>query len=207
MQSIATGCPSDDELTNFVGRALPSAHNERIRDHLDGCDACLLIGMHARAGTSDGVLNQTVSGQAWQNVWFNGTLVGETGINAAFCGQWGCPVLLVTGDEATCREARELLGDGLTTVAVKRGLGATSARQIPPVRARELIEAGAREALGDLGAVPSYDPGQPCAIEVEFKSTSEHQRYARKPGVEPSGDRRIVCRGDDWWSAWQRLFF
>ena len=172
-----------------------------------GCDACLLIGMHARAGTSDGVLNHTVSGQAWQNVWFNGTLVGETGINAAFCGQWGCPVLLVTGDEATCREARELLGDGLTTVAGKRGLGATSARQIPPVRARELIEAGAREALGDLGAVPSYDPGQPCAIEVEFKSTSEHQRYARKPGVEPSGDRRIVCRGDDWWSAWQRLFF
>ena len=36
---------------------------------------------------------------------FNGTLVGETGINAALCGTWGCPVLLVTGDEAVCREA------------------------------------------------------------------------------------------------------
>ena len=57
----------------------------------EGCDACLLIAMHARAGTTDGVMNHTVSGQAWRNLWFNGTLVGETGINAALCGQWGCP--------------------------------------------------------------------------------------------------------------------
>ena len=66
----------------------------------EGCDAALFVGMHAMAGTADGVLNHTVSGQAWQNLWFNGTQVGETGINAALCGTWGCPVLLVTGDEA-----------------------------------------------------------------------------------------------------------
>src|SRR6266699_2607143 len=81
-----------------------------------GCDAALFVGMHAMAGTRDGVLNHTVSSQVWQNLWFNGTLVGETGINAALCGRWGCPVLLVTGDEATCREAADLLGAGLTTV-------------------------------------------------------------------------------------------
>ena len=49
----------------------------------DGCDAALFVGMHARAGTPDGVLNHTVSGQAWRNLRFNGVLVGETGINAA----------------------------------------------------------------------------------------------------------------------------
>ncbi len=172
-----------------------------------GCDACLLIGMHARSGTPDGVLNHTVSGQAWQNLWFNGTLVGETGINAAFCGHWGCPVLLVTGDEATCREARQLLGEGLAAVAVKRGLGETSARQLPPLRARELIEEGARKALSDPAGVKPYDPGRPCEIEVEFKNTSEFDRYRRKPGVEVSGDRRVVSRGDDWWAAWRQLFF
>src|ERR687885_175136 len=80
-----------------------------------GCDAALFVGMHARAGTADGVLNHTVSGVDWQNLWFNGTLVGETGINAALCGTWGCPVLLVTGDQATCREATDLLGPRLTT--------------------------------------------------------------------------------------------
>jgi len=86
-----------------------------------GCDAALFVGMHARAGTELGVLSHTVSGTNWQNLWFNDVLVGETGINAALCGHFGCPVLLVTGDQAVCDEATDLLGTGLTTVAVKRG--------------------------------------------------------------------------------------
>ena len=80
-------------------------------------------------------------------------------------------VLLVTGDQASCDEAKALLGPGLQTVAVKQGLGAQSARMIPPVRARELIEDGARRALSDLGAVAPYNPGSPCEIKVEFKRT------------------------------------
>jgi len=98
----------------------------------EGCDAALFVGMHAMAGTGEGVLSHTVSGQAWHNLRFNGRVVGETGINAALCGHWGCPVLLVTGDRAVCREARELLGGGLTTVEVKQGLGQFSARQLVP---------------------------------------------------------------------------
>src|SRR5918911_3015798 len=107
-----------------------------------GCDAALFVGMHAMAGTADGVLNHTVSGVDWQNLWFNGTRVGETGINAALCGNWGCPVVLVTGDRAVCREARELLGDGLTTVEVKEGLGRLRARSKTPALARQLIAEG-----------------------------------------------------------------
>src|SRR5437762_6012104 len=84
-----------------------------------GCDASLFVGMHAMNGARYGVLNHTVSGQAWQNLWFNGTLVGETGMNAALCGTWDCPVLLVTGDIATCDVGRALLGAGLATVPVK----------------------------------------------------------------------------------------
>src|ERR687886_1337345 len=95
-----------------------------------GVDAALFVAMHAMAGTRDGVLAHTVSGSSWWRLRFNGVEVGETGINAALCGTWGCPVLLVTGDEASCREGRALLGGGLTTVAVKRGLGRFSARQL-----------------------------------------------------------------------------
>ena len=49
-------------------------------------------------------MNHTISSRDYQNLWFNGMLVGETGINAALCGTWSCPVLLVTGDEAACGE-------------------------------------------------------------------------------------------------------
>jgi D-amino peptidase len=150
----------------------------------DGCDAALFVAMHARAGTPDGVLNHTVSGQRWHNLRFNGVLVGETGINAALCGMWGCPVLLVTGDRATCEE-----------------------RQIPPQRARELIEEGARKALGDVHAVVPYDPGRPCEIEVELTSTDAADAYRHKSGVEIVEPRKIVSRADDWWTAWQQFYF
>jgi D-amino peptidase len=172
-----------------------------------GCDAAFLVGMHAMAGTADGVLSHTVSGQAWQNLRFNGTLAGETGINAAICGHWGVPIVLVTGDRAVCREGRELLGDGVTTVEVKEGLGRFSARMKTPAEARELIEAAARKALSDLSAVKPYDPGRPCEIEIEFTSPDRLQEYANRKGVEVTGPRALVARGDDWWSAWSSFFF
>jgi len=172
-----------------------------------GCDAALFVGMHARAGTAKGVMTHTISGRDYQNLWFNGTLVGETGVNAALCGTWGCPVLMVTGDEATCAEGRELLGDGLTTVVVKRGLGAHSARMVPPVRARELIEEGARRALSDLSAVAPWDPGRPCEIRAEFKNTEAPDRLRFRSGVERVDDRTIVSRAETWWDAWRQYFF
>jgi len=172
-----------------------------------GCDAALFVGMHAMAGTADGVLSHTVSGQAWQNLRFNGRLVGETGINAALCGNWGVPVLLVTGDRAVCTEARELLGERLTTVEVKEGLGRFSARMQTPARARQLIEEGARLALSDLKSVAPYDPGRPCEIEIDFTTPDRLQEYAHRQGVELTGPRSIVVRGDDWWTAWKGFFF
>jgi D-amino peptidase len=173
----------------------------------EGCDAALFVGMHAMAGTPDGVMNHTVSGTAWRRLAFNGRDVGETGINAALCGTWSCPVLLVTGDTAVCREATGLLGPGLTTVAVKQGLGRFSARHRSPRRAREMIEAGARAALGDLKAVAPYDPGRPCEIEVELGSSEHSEQYRRNDRVQIVDGRRIVSRGDDWWTAWRQFYF
>jgi D-amino peptidase len=173
----------------------------------DGVDAALFVGMHAMAGTQDGVLNHTVSGSSWWRLRFNGVEVGETGINAALCGTWGCPVLLVTGDEASCREGKALLGDGLTTVAVKKGLGRFSARQYPAPKARELIEAGAKTALSDLKAVAPYDPGSPCEVTVDFNTSDHVEKYRYRTGVEITEPRQIVSRADGWWTAWRQFFF
>jgi D-amino peptidase len=172
-----------------------------------GCDAALFVGMHAMAGTPDGVLAHTVSGQAWQSLRFNGTLVGETGINAALCGHWDCPVLLVTGDRAVCREARELLGDGLTTAEVKVGLGRFSARNLPAVRARELIEDAAKRALKNLEAVRPYDPGHPCEIQIDFTTPDRLVEYRNRRGVEVTGPLTVVSKAEDWWTAWSQFYF
>jgi D-amino peptidase len=193
-----------DPRCDFVVQSEWTEYTEFLEQ---GCDAALFVGMHAMAGTPDGVMNHTVSGTGWRSLSFNGRLVGEAAINAALCGTWGCPVLMVTGDQAACREATALLGDGLTTVAVKQGLGRFSARHIAPVRARELIQTGAAAALSDLGAVAPYSPGSPCEIRIELATSDEVERYRHHAVVEIADGRTLVSRADDWWTAWRQFYF
>lgn len=172
----------------------------------EGCDAALLVGMHARAGCGAGVLNHTVSAENWYELRFNGVAVGETGINAALCGHFGCPVVLVTGDDATCQEATALLGTGLTTVTSKQGLARFSARMIHPQTVRQQIESRARAALSDPGAVPPYRPGEPCTIEVQLLATEDIEAYRGLAGVEVTDARSIVSKADDWFAAWRQFY-
>jgi D-amino peptidase len=173
----------------------------------DGCDAALFIAMHAKAGTPRGVLSHTVSGKDYRGLWFNGVSVGEIGINAALCGAWACPVVLVTGDAASCDEARELLGPDLETVSVKEGFGRFSARHLPPARARQLIEEGAERALRKGQRPAPFDPGKPCEIAAEFTSPDLVEPFRYRAGVEIVEPMRIVSRADDWWTAWRQFFF
>src|SRR5436190_2131855 len=110
-------------------------------------------------------------------------------------------------DVAVCREAKALLGSGLTTVAVKKVLGRFSARQFPPLRARQMIEDGAQKALQDLRAVPSYDPGRPCEIKIEFTTVDRLVEYRNRRGTEQVDDLTLVSRADDWWTAWSQFYF
>ena len=100
-----------------------------------------------------------------------------------------------------------LLGDGLTTVEVKVGIGRYSARSLPALKARELIEEGAKRALKNLKAVQPYDPGRPCAIEIEFTTPDRLEEYRNRRGVEVTSPSTIVSSADDWWTAWSQFYF
>jgi D-amino peptidase len=192
-----------DERCEWVVQRFWTDYTE-VLEH--GCDAALFIAMHAKAGTRDGVLSHTVRGTEWRDLRFNGESVGETGINAALCGTWDCPVVLVTGDDAVCAEARSLLGEGLVTAPVKRGLGRFSARHIAPARARALIERRAAEALAHRDRVAPYDPGRPCSIEVDFATPDDAEPFLRRSGVEVTGPTSIRSRAEDWWQAWRQFY-
>jgi D-amino peptidase len=105
-----------------------------------------------------------------------------------------------------CAEASALLGSGLHTVAVKQGLGRFAARNVAPRRACRLIADGAAEAVRARAGAPVYDPGAPCEIEVELGAPDHAERYQHRTGVELTGWRTVVSRGDTWWAAWQQLY-
>jgi D-amino peptidase len=179
----------------------------RYTDMLEeGCDACLLVGMHARNNTPDGVLCHTISTVKWHRLWFNDDLVGESGINAALCGHYGVPIALVTGDTAVIRECREFLGEGFTGVAVKKGLTRFSARQIPPVRARQMIEEGAKTALQNLDKVKPYILSSPVTITIEVDPVEKLADFKGRHGVELVDDLKVVSRADDWMTALDQVW-
>ena len=173
----------------------------------EGCDAALLVGMHAMAGTRDGVLNHTVSGQDYYNLWFNGTLVGETGIHAALCGTWDCPVLLVTGDEAACVEgrdaARRRADDGRGQDGAGRPVGAPDPAGAGAGADRGGREAGARGPEGGR----AVEPGQPVRDPGRVQAHARADKLRFRKGVERVDDRTISVTADTWWEAWTTFYF
>lgn len=130
--------------------------------------AAILLGYHAMAGTPRAVLAHTQSSKSGNRYWYNGRESGEIAQSAIVCGHVGVPVVMVTGDEATCAEAREFLGHAIVTVAVKKGLGITCCEMIPPARARDLIREAAAEALSRIAQCQPYRIDLPIAARLQF---------------------------------------
>ena len=126
-------------------------------------DVCASLCQHAMAGTDGGNLNHTQSSKAVDRYTLNGKPIGEIAQFALHFGALGLPMILLTGDEAACREAEDLV-PGITTVAVKKGLSRNSAVSLSAQRARELIRAGAAAAL----ARQATDPVAPLVWEGPF---------------------------------------
>ena len=80
-------------------------------------DAALFVGYHAKAGTLHGVMCHTYSLQVL-SLKLNGIEVGEFGCDAAVCGHYGVPVVMMSGDRAACDEAAQLV-PGIEAVCVK----------------------------------------------------------------------------------------
>jgi D-amino peptidase len=171
-----------------------------------GCDACLLVGAHARSNTLDGVLCHTISTTTWRSLWFNDDLVGESGINAALCGTFGVPCVLVTGDSAVCREVQEIVPN-IHTVAVKQGLTRFSARQIAPQKARAMIEEGTYQALTNMGGIQPYTLTSPVTITIDLSGADTAAPFFNRPGVEVDvPNLKVYSRATSWMDAWDQIW-
>jgi len=161
-----------------------------------GCDAAFLF-THSGAGINhEGVLAHTFIGDFFR-VKLNGETVGELPMNAALAGYHGVPVALVAGDEQTCREGRDFLGD-VICVATKSGLDRYAARMKSPVVTREEFMAAAEKATRECARFKPYKIKTPVELEIEFIAVSAATATSFIPGVERTGPRTIVYRHEDY---------
>jgi len=142
----------------------------------------VLLGFHAMNGTPDGVLHHTQRSMDESKYWYDGVERGEIYQCAVIAGHFNVPVMLVTGDEAACREARATLGDDLPTVAVKRGLGREAAVLLAPSDTRALLIEGAGRAAAALPQRKPLKPKFPVKLRIRWMdphgATLEHPWFA-----------------------------
>jgi D-amino peptidase len=127
-----------------------------------------LIGLHAMNGTPDGVLHHTQSSKSENRYWYNGVESGELAQCAAIAGYYGVPPILVSGDEATCREATRFFGPSVVTVAVKKGLARESAMLYPFAETRPALYEGAKKAMRQIASCKPYHIKTPIQVKEVF---------------------------------------
>ena len=92
----------------------------QIIDLDESFDAAIFVAFHAKAGNEKAILSHTWVGSAIHHIKVNDKILGETGLNAAICGEFGVPVVCVTGDDELAKEAKETLGEQVETAIVKK---------------------------------------------------------------------------------------
>lgn len=150
---------------------------------LDGSfDGVIFLGYHAMAGDADGFLAHTGSGSV-KGLWLNDVEVGEGGMNAAFAGSHGVPVILAAGDSAATAELGALLDT--ETVTTKTAETPASARLIHPDRVRSMLTEGTNRALDrlDRGGFEPLDLGDPVRVRMRFASTTHVDVLMSIPGM------------------------
>lgn len=171
------------------------------------CTAALFIGYHAMEGTEKGVLAHSYSGLAIQEMRLNGMAVGELGFNAAICGAFGVPVILVSGDDRLAAEVAEQLPLA-ATVITKWGVGFFAARNLHPRESCRRIRAGVEDALErlpELKRSPSESrrllfqlkQGQPIRFEVIYKRNIHGDHVQHIPGLERLAGNHVAYESED----------
>jgi D-amino peptidase len=149
-------------------------------------DALIQLGAHTMMGTPDGVLAHTQSSRSENRYWYNGIESGELAQCAAIAGHYGIPTIMVTGDEATCREATKFFGTNCVAVAVKRGITREAAMLYPFDETRQALYEGARRAVAAISKCKPYKLSLPIQAKKEylvFDSSSGPGRKVIKKGT------------------------
>lgn len=144
------------------------------------------LGAHAMMGTPDGVLCHTQSSRSENRYWYNGVESGELAQCALYAGAFGVPTIMVTGDEATCREARQFFGSDVVTVAVKKGLARESALLYPFEETRQALYEGAKRAMEAIPKCKPYRIEMPIKAKKEwlvFEAPDKPGRLTTKEGI------------------------
>ena len=144
------------------------------------CDAVIMIGFHAKAGTEDGILAHTwITG--FRDVRVNGDSVPEPSLNTLLASDMGVPVIMLSGDDYVGVQSRPVLGD-IEYVQTKKSVGFFEGDHLPIDRTRKMLRESAKKAVMSAGKRDPVLLKGPVTIEVDVSSDAvEDAALAQRP--------------------------
>jgi D-amino peptidase len=95
---------------------------------IEGCDAALLLGYHAKFGTAKSTFDHTISGGSIHRIEVNGIPCSEFLLNAYLAGEFKVPVIMVAGEAQLLKDDVKKHAPWTETIALKQSLSRLSAR-------------------------------------------------------------------------------
>lgn len=165
---------------------------------MDGIDdsfaAVVFIGYHGAEGEGDATLAHTMNGMV--EIKLNGTAVAESGFNAAIAGEFGVPVVFISGDQTVTAHTQKLLGP-IETAVVKNALGFFAVRTIHPEEAQRRIAAGVRRGVERRAEIKPWRLTRPVKMEIRFKNVVDAELMSYLPGTERINGNTVVFTARD----------
>ncbi len=186
-----------DQLSPAVDMAICGITGDARYVGIEDCDAAILLGYHAMAGTPGGLLEHTMSSATVQNYWLCGERIGEVALDAAILTDYKKPVIMVSGDDAVCKEAKHFLPN-VVTAEVKKSVACFGTGLLPPALAKARIEEAVKEAINAFqhGKVSYYHVPKPVTLRVEKTERTQLPSLAAKPYMKIIDGRTYEVSGD-----------
>ena len=145
-----------------------------------GFDGVIFIGYHTMAGTENGFLAHTGSGNV-KGLWINDVEVGEGGLNTFLAGSIGVPVLLASGDKTFSEEITKLIST--RTVITKEAIGTSAAKLLHPDVVKKELQKQIKAALKDIKNAKPYVIKEPIEFKIKVDTPTRADVAMGIPGM------------------------
>jgi D-amino peptidase len=154
-----------------------------------------MVGQHAMIHAPGGNMDHSWDSRHIHGAWLNGQAAGEIAFNTILAGYYKVPMVLLTGDEAACKEMNALVPNAVT-VAVKEGISRAAAKSLSPEKARQLIRAGAQRAMARISEINPYFVIPPYTMVFRYHELVGVDKHHLPENEKALAEERKVTAGD-----------
>lgn len=203
-----------DTARNMIAADLPenttlirgwSGHPYMMMQELDDSyDAVLMIGYHSYAGGGRNPLSHSMATKVAE-LTINGEDASEFVINTYTALYEKVPVVFVSGDLELCEHAEQVI-DGIQTVGVKSGVGASSVN-LHPKTAADKIRESVQKVLEDDCSKKMYELPEYFETVVTYNHAKDAYRPSFYPGAQLISPRSVSFESDDYFEILRFYLF